>query len=146
MSNVGHGRREIVRAIADQAERLSYYSLFGAPRTAPPSSSLEAARRSHRARGHDAGVLRHRGSEAVESAFKLARQYWKLVGEPERTSSSRWRRAYHGVGYGGLIRQRHALLPPDVRAADAGFFQVETPYLYRNPFTDDPRSWPRPAP
>jgi adenosylmethionine-8-amino-7-oxononanoate aminotransferase len=42
------------------------------------------------------------GSEAVETALKLARQYWKLAGSPQRTKFISLQRAYHGVGYGGL--------------------------------------------
>jgi adenosylmethionine-8-amino-7-oxononanoate aminotransferase len=80
------------------------------------------------------------GSEAVETALKIARQYWKLKGQSQRTKIISLQHAYHGVGYGGLsangtpaYRRMFEPLMPD-------FFRVETPYLYRNPFTQDPAS------
>jgi putrescine aminotransferase len=77
------------------------------------------------------------GSDAVEGALKLARQYWKLRGQGDRTKFISLRQGYHGVNFGGMSvngntgfrRAYEPLLP--------GCFHVETPWLYHNPFTQD---------
>jgi putrescine---pyruvate transaminase len=137
--NVGHGRRDIVRAIADQAEKLSYYSLFGGTTHGPSIELSKLLVELTAPEGMTQVFFATGGSEAVESAFKLARQYWKLVGEPERTKFISLRRAYHGVGYGGLSANGTPSFRRMFEPLMPGFFQVETPYLYRNPFTDDPK-------
>ncbi len=136
--NVGHGRREIIEAITEQLNRLQYYSLFGGtthPRAIELSKLLVEMTSNE---GMTRVFFSTGGSEAVETALKLARQYWKLAGSPQRTKFISLQRAYHGVGYGGLsangvpaFRRMFEPLMPD-------FFRVETPYLYRNPFTNDP--------
>jgi adenosylmethionine-8-amino-7-oxononanoate aminotransferase len=77
------------------------------------------------------------GSEANEAAIKLARQYWRLVGEPTRTKIISLRRAYHGVTLGALSAGGVAAYKEQFEPLLSGFFQVETPYAYRNPFTSD---------
>ena len=137
--NVGHGRREIVDAIVGQVERLQYYSLFGGTTHGP---SIELSKLLCDLTAHE-GMTRTffatGGSEAIESALKIARQYWKLTGEPERFKFISLRRGYHGVGYGGLSANGTPAFRRMYEPLMPGFYQVETPYLYRNPFTDDPK-------
>jgi adenosylmethionine-8-amino-7-oxononanoate aminotransferase len=94
VANVGHGVREIPEAMARQAERLAYVS--GAVFTSDPVEALaaEVARRS-------SGDLElvyplASGSEAVEAALKLARQYWVERGEPARRKIVALSPGYHG--------------------------------------------------
>ena len=78
------------------------------------------------------------GSDAIEGALKIARQHWKLAGKPEKTKFFSLKYAYHGVHFGGVSvsggipwrRSYEPLLP--------GCFQIDSPYLYRNPWTEDP--------
>ena len=77
------------------------------------------------------------GSDANETALKLARQYWKLVGEPDRVKIISLKYAYHGVHYGVLSANgnppfRHAYEP-----LMPNFFQIETPFWFRSPFPAD---------
>lgn len=101
--NVGYGRAEIVDAAAAQMRRLPAYSHYG-DLTSRPTTEL-AERISAIAPMDDAVVFfTSGGGESVETAVKLVRRYWSLVGQPERTVVVSRERAYHGLaGYGTSI-------------------------------------------
>ncbi len=97
---VGHGRTELAEAAAKQASELAYFPLWSYAHQ--PAVEL-ADRLAALAPGDINRVFfTTGGSEAVESAWKLARQYFKLVGKPEKTKviSRNW--AYHGTTFGAL--------------------------------------------
>src|SRR5262249_24381331 len=82
VSQVGHGRAEIAEAGARQASELAYFPLWS---YAQPKAIELAARLAEMAPGDLNRVFfTTSGSEAVESAWKLAKQYFKLTGEPGR--------------------------------------------------------------
>lgn len=101
--NAGHGRQEIVDAAAEQMRRLEAYSTFGDFTNAP------AERLAHRlaelAPMDGAKVfLTSGGGEAIDTAAKLARQYWVQRGAPERTRLLSRGQAYHGTnGFGTAL-------------------------------------------
>jgi putrescine---pyruvate transaminase len=115
--NVGHGRTEIADAARTQMAELASYSTFG-DLTNPPTEAL-ADRVAQLAPTPDAKVfLTSGGSDSIDTATKIVRRYWSLVGEPERTVLIRRQHAYHGMhaagtslagipanleGYGGLL-------------------------------------------
>jgi len=78
------------------------------------------------------------GSDSTETAFKLARQYWKLSGKPEKTKMFSLKLGYHGVHFGGMSASGNTMWRRAYEPLMPGFFQIEAPYLYRNPWTDDP--------
>jgi putrescine---pyruvate transaminase len=98
--NVGHGRREIADAAAAQMTALASYSTFGDNATAP---TIELAERI----AHLSGVpgakvfFTSGGSDAVDTAVKLVRRYWSLVGQPSRQWIITRDRAYHGMHMAG---------------------------------------------
>jgi putrescine---pyruvate transaminase len=102
--NVGHGRPEIARAITRQLERIESFHTFDVYANEP---ALELAERiSAIAPMPDARVFLTPGggSDAVDSACKLARRYWSAVGRPEKTVIVARRHAYHGMnGYGTSV-------------------------------------------
>jgi adenosylmethionine-8-amino-7-oxononanoate aminotransferase len=111
--NVGHGRASVAHAVAEQLRTLAAYSCFD-PFTNPQADAL-AERLVALAPMPDARVfLTGSGSEAVDSAIKLARVAQVQAGHPERTMVISRTFAYHGVTYGGLSAQG---LPPN----QAGF-------------------------
>ena len=97
--NAGHAREPIVRAIAEQAATLDYAPGFqmGHP------LAFELARRVATLTPDDLNrvFFTNSGSEAVDTALKIALAYWKARGEPERVRFVGRRRGYHGVGFGG---------------------------------------------
>ncbi len=131
--NVGHGRREIVAAAAAQMERLAFApSFFGL-------SNVPAIQLGHRlAELTPPGLKRFfytcGGSESNETAFKIARAYWRLRGRPEKYKIIARERAYHGPSYGALsatgLPQFHQYYGPLV----PGFLHVMMPDPYRGTY------------
>lgn len=78
------------------------------------------------------------GSDAAETAFKLARQYWKLSSAPEKARIISLRHGYHGLHFGGMSAGGNEIWHRTYGPVLAGFYQVESPYLYRNPWTANP--------
>jgi len=98
--NVGYGRAEIAEAAAAQMRRLAAYSTFGDLANRP---ALELAERvAGLAPMADPMVfLTSGGSDSIDTAAKLARRYWQLVGRPDRTLFVTRERAYHGMHIAG---------------------------------------------
>lgn len=97
---VGHGRRELAEAAAQQASKLAFYPIW--THTHPPAAQL-AKRIAGLAPGDlDLVFFTTGGGEAVESAWKLAHQYFSLLGQPERTKVIARRNGYHGTTLGAL--------------------------------------------
>jgi adenosylmethionine-8-amino-7-oxononanoate aminotransferase len=97
---VGHGRAELAAAAARQAEELAFFPLWS---YAHPSAIHLAERLAHEAPGDLNRVFfTTGGAEAVESAWKLAKQYFKITGKPEKTKVISRAIAYHGTTQGAL--------------------------------------------
>jgi adenosylmethionine-8-amino-7-oxononanoate aminotransferase len=98
--NIGHGRADIAQAGADQAKELGFFTNWSYAH--PPAIQL-AARVASLAPGDLNRVFfTSGGSEAVESALKLARQYHKLAGKPNKYKVVAREIAYHGTSMGAL--------------------------------------------
>ncbi len=96
----GHGRTELAEAAAKQASELAYFPLWSYAHQ--PAVEL-ADKLAELAPGDINRVFfTTGGSEAVESAWKLARQYFKLIGMPEKTKVLSRNLAYHGTTFGAL--------------------------------------------
>jgi adenosylmethionine-8-amino-7-oxononanoate aminotransferase len=101
---VGHGRREIAEVVADQISAIAAYSCFD-PFTNAPADAL-AARIAELSPVPDARIFfAGSGSEAVDSAMKLARLAHVQAGHPERRLIISRVRGYHGTNYGGTSAQ-----------------------------------------
>ena len=101
---VGHGRAEIIDAVADQMRRLDAYNTF-APFTNPPADEV-AAMVVERSPHPDGRVfLCCSGSEAVDTALKIARLWHRLRGDNERQTVIRRTNGYHGTNFGGTTAQ-----------------------------------------
>jgi len=97
---VGHGRVELAEAAAKQASKLAYFPQWGYAHT----PGVELAQRLASLTPGDLNrvFFTTGGSEAVEAAWKLARQYFKLTGEPSRYKVISRNIAYHGTTLGAL--------------------------------------------
>ncbi len=134
-SQIGHGRTELAEAGAKQAETLAYFPLW----TYAHPRAIELA---ERVAGYAPGDLNRvffttGGSEAVESAWKLARQYFRLTGQPQRTKVISRYIAYHGTTMGALsitgvpdLRTPfEPLVPGAVKVPNTNFYRAE---VYRD--------------
>jgi adenosylmethionine-8-amino-7-oxononanoate aminotransferase len=126
---VGHGRRALADAAAAQASTLAYYPIWAA---AHPAAIELAARLAALAPGDLNRVFfTTGGSEAVESAWKLARAYFKAIGQPQRTKVVARNLAYHGTTMGALaitglpgIKEQFApVMPGTAHAANTNRFR-----------------------
>ncbi|MFI8634029.1 aspartate aminotransferase family protein [Microbacterium sp. NPDC077663] len=96
----GHGRARLAQAAARQAEELAFFPIWS---YAHPSAIELADRLAHLAPGDLNRVFFSTGGgEAVETAFKLAKQYWRLQGKPTKHKVISRFIAYHGTPQGAL--------------------------------------------
>jgi adenosylmethionine-8-amino-7-oxononanoate aminotransferase len=138
-ANVGYGRREIADAVAEQLVQLHGYSSFGAYTT---EATLRVADRltSMSPMPNSVVYLASGGSDAIDTAAKLARRYWDVVGKPNKTLLVSREHSYHGMhtmgtslvgmpamrnGYGGEPFVNEVIRVPalDVEAVEKVFEQ-----------------------
>ncbi|MEZ5500227.1 MAG: aminotransferase class III-fold pyridoxal phosphate-dependent enzyme [Steroidobacteraceae bacterium] len=136
--NVGHNRTEVKDAIKQQLDTLEYFQLFDGvshPRVVEMAElvlDFTAEERMRRV------VFNSGGSDAIETALKLARQYHRLAGQPERTKFIALKQGYHGTHFGGASVNGNSVFRRNYEPLLPGCFHVDSPWLYRNPWTDDP--------
>jgi adenosylmethionine-8-amino-7-oxononanoate aminotransferase len=130
VSMVGHGRTEIADAAAKQAKELAYFPLwsYAHPR------AIELAERIASLTPGDLNrvFFTTGGSEAVESAWKLARQYFAAIGQPGRYKVISRDIAYHGTTMGALSitglpaikAPFEPLVPGSVRVPNTNFYRA----------------------
>jgi len=137
-ANLGFGRREIRDAIVAQLDELPFYNTF---RGANHPRAIELSQRLVNLMEPDGVGAVHfssGGSDAVDSALKLARQYWKVLGQRDRTKFISLRQGYHGVHFGGASVNGNTPFRRAYEPLLPGCFHVDTPWVYRNPYTQDP--------
>lgn len=98
--NAGHNRDEIVSAIQAQAQDLDFAPAF---QFGHPQGFAAAARIAQLAPGDLEHVFFcNSGSEAIDTALKIALAYWNVSGQGQKTRLIGRERGYHGVGFGGI--------------------------------------------
>ncbi|GAB3666001.1 aspartate aminotransferase family protein [Nocardioides korecus] len=132
----GHGRTELAEAAAKQAAELAFFPLWS---YAHPTAIDLAARVASYAPGDLNRVFfTTGGGEAVESAWKLAKQYFKLTGKPTKHKVISRAIAYHGTPQGalsitglpGMKAPFEPLVPSTFRVPNTNFYRSdETSYL-----------------
>ncbi|HMD11312.1 MAG TPA: aminotransferase class III-fold pyridoxal phosphate-dependent enzyme [Marmoricola sp.] len=132
----GHGRTELAEAAAKQAAELAFFPLWS---YAHPGAIDLAARLADYAPGDLNRVFfTTGGGEAVESAWKLAKQYFKLTGKPTKHKVISRAIAYHGTPQGalsitglpGMKAPFEPLVPSTFRVPNTNFYRAaETSYL-----------------
>ncbi|WP_308367938.1 MULTISPECIES: aspartate aminotransferase family protein [unclassified Microbulbifer] len=99
-SNAGHGRKEIADAVAQQLTALDYSPAF---QFGHPLAFKLARRLADMAPGDLNRVFFcNSGSEAADTALKIARAYWRVAGRPEKNRLVGRAQGYHGVNFGGI--------------------------------------------
>jgi putrescine---pyruvate transaminase len=102
--NVGHGRLEIADAVMAQMKKIAAYHCFD-PFTSEPTEQLSERLALMSPMPDSRVFFTSSGSEAVDSAMKLARIAQVQAGHPERTIIISRARGYHGTAYGGMSAQ-----------------------------------------
>src|SRR4051812_33077707 len=128
-SNIGHGRQEVGQAGADQAGELEFVTNWS---YAHPQAITLAARIADLAPGDLNRVFfTSGGSEAVESAIKLSRQFHKLNGKPLKTKIIARDTAYHGTTLGALSATGITSLRQPFEPLTPGVSHVPNTNMYR---------------
>jgi adenosylmethionine-8-amino-7-oxononanoate aminotransferase len=134
--NSGHGRAELAEAAAEQVKELGFYTNWSYAH--PPAIEL-AARLAQLAPGDLNRVFfTSGGSEAVESAWKLARAYHRMRGEGTRTKLIARELAYHGTSLGALAATGLTALRAPFEPLAPGGCHVSNTNSYRWPAGRDP--------
>ncbi|MCV7193373.1 aspartate aminotransferase family protein [Mycolicibacterium brumae] len=138
---VGHGRAELAEAAAKQAETLPFFPLWSY--ATPPAIEL-----AERLAGYAPGDLNRvffttGGGEAVESAWKLAKQFFKLTGKPGKHKVISRAVAYHGTPQGALAITGLPAFKAPFEPLTPGGFRVPNTNIYRAPapYDTDPKAW-----
>lgn len=139
--NAGHGRAELAEAMAKQAEKLAFMPLWSYAHE--PAIDL-----AERLAGYAPGDLNRvffttGGGEAVESAFKLAKQHFKLKGKPGKTKVISRALAYHGTPQGALAITSLPDMKTPFEPLVPGTFRVPNTNFYRAPemFADNEKDF-----
>jgi putrescine aminotransferase len=128
--NLGHGREDLIEAATRQMSELPYVSTFGGV-SSPPAIEL-AERIADLAPGNLDGVFFvSGGSEANETAIKLARRHWIRDGQPSKSIVIAHDRGYHGLSGVTTTATRLPAYHGDFGGEAADVIEVSAPYTYR---------------
>ena len=131
VSQIGHGRADVAEAGARQGSELAYFPLWS---YAHPRAVELAERLASYAPGDLKRVFfTTSGSEAVESAWKLAKQYFRLTGQPSRYKVLSRYIAYHGTSHGALAITGLPDIKIPFEPLPAGGVRVPNTNFYRAP-------------
>jgi len=128
--NVGYGREELAKAAYDQMKALPYF-----PMTQSHIPAIELGEKLNEWLDDEYVIFfSNSGSEANETAFKMARQYHQQKGESSRHKFISRYRAYHGNTMGALAATGQAQRKYRYEPLAQGFLHVTPPDMYRSPY------------
>ena len=133
-SNLGHSCRPVRDAIVAQLDELPFFNTFRGT-THPRAIELSARVVDMMAADGVAAVMfSNGGSDAVEGALKIARQFHKLRGQKDRTKFIALKQGYHGVHFGGMSVNGNTNFRRAYEPLLPGCFHLDSPWAYRNPW------------
>lgn len=128
--NLGHGREDLIEAAERQLRKLPYASTFGGV-SSPPAIELAERIASLAPAGLSGVFFVSGGSEANETAIKLARRHWVRRGESEKSIVLAHERGYHGLTGRATTATRLDPYHVDFGIQAPDFIEVPAPYTYR---------------
>jgi putrescine---pyruvate transaminase len=132
--NLGYSCEPVKKAIRDQLDQLPYYSTFRGTTNAPLIELSYELAEFFKPDGMTRSFFTSGGSDSIESALRLARQYHKLKGQPERTKFFALKKGYHGTHFGGASINGNSNFRRAYEPLLPGVFHLPAPWDYRNPF------------
>ena len=134
--NLGFSCQPVKDAIARQLEVLPYYSTFRGTTNDAVIELSEELRAFYEPDGLTRAFYTSGGSDSVETALRLARQYHKIRGDEGRTKYLSLKKGYHGTHTGGASVNGNANFRTQYEPLLPGCFHIPAPYTYRNPFNE----------
>jgi adenosylmethionine-8-amino-7-oxononanoate aminotransferase len=134
--NLGYSCQPVKDAITGQLDRLPYYSTFRGTTNDCVIELAEELRAFFAPDGLTRAFFTSGGSDSVETALRLSRQYHKIRGEAGRTKFLSLKKGYHGTHMGGASVNGNANFRTQYEPLLPGCFHIPAPYTYRNPFNE----------
>lgn len=134
--NLGYSCEPVKKAITDQLSKLAYYSAFRGTSTGPAIELSHMLSEWFAPDGMTRAFFTSGGSDSVETALRLARQYHKIRGERDRVKFLSLKKGYHGTHFGGASVNGNQNFRRNYEPLMPGCFQLPAPYTYRNPFNE----------
>jgi adenosylmethionine-8-amino-7-oxononanoate aminotransferase len=134
--NLGFSCQPVKDAITAQLDRLPYYSIFRGTSNDAVIELGEVLRDFFAEDGLTRAFYTSGGSDSVEIALRLARQYHKVRGEGGRVKYLSLKKGYHGTHTLGASVNGNANFRTQYEPLMSGCFHIPAPYTYRNPFNE----------
>jgi len=134
--NLGFSCEPVKKAMADQLQQLPYYSSFRGTTTEPTLQLAHEVLEWTKPEGMARAFFTSGGSDSVETALRLSRQFHKLRGHAGRTKFISLRGSYHGTHFGGASLTGNAMFRNAYEPLLPGCFQVAGIDTYRNEFDE----------
>ncbi|MEM7683411.1 MAG: aminotransferase class III-fold pyridoxal phosphate-dependent enzyme [Pseudomonadota bacterium] len=131
--NLGYSCDPIKAAIREQLKTLPYYSAFAGTSNDPAIELSWELRQWFAAEGMGRAFFTSGGSDSVETALRLARQYHKIKGAPGRTKFLSLKKGYHGTHFGGASVNGNNRFRTSYEPLLTGCHHLPAPYPYRDP-------------
>jgi adenosylmethionine-8-amino-7-oxononanoate aminotransferase len=142
VSQLGHGREDLAQVAADQAKKLAFMPLWSYAH--PAAIELAEKIASHAPGSLNRVFFTSGGGESVESAWKLAKNYFKVTGKPLKHKVISRAIAYHGTTQGALSITGLPSLKQQFEPLVPSTFRVPNTNIYRAPIhADDPEAFGR---
>jgi adenosylmethionine-8-amino-7-oxononanoate aminotransferase len=133
-ANLGYSNNVVKQAISDQLFKLPYYSAFAGTSNAPAIEAAEAVVNFFKEDGMARVFFTSGGSDSVDTAMRMARQYHRLRGQPQRIKYLSLKKGYHGTHFGGASVNGNPRFRTAYEPLLPGCYHLPSPYSYRNPF------------
>ena len=134
--NLGYSCQPIKDAISAQLEKLPYYSIFRGTSNDCVIELAEELRKFFEPDGLTRAFFTSGGSDSVETALRLARQYHKIRGDAGRVKFLSLKKGYHGTHIGGASVNGNANFRTMYEPLLPGCYHTPSPYTYRNQFNE----------
>ncbi len=134
--NLGFSCAPVKEAISRQLDTLPYYSTFRGTTNDALIELSYMLQEFFEPDGLTRAFFTSGGSDSVETALRLSRQYHKVRGEAGRTKFLSLKKGYHGTHFGGASVNGNANFRSAYEPLLAGCHHIPAPYTYRNPFNE----------
>ena len=134
--NLGYSCDPVKEAIKAQLDQLPYYSSFSGTSNDAAIELSFMLQEFFAPEGMGRAFFTSGGSDSVETSLRLARQYHKVRGEPQRTKFLSLKKGYHGTHFGGASVNGNNKFRTAYEPLLPGCRHLPAPYPYRNPFNE----------
>ncbi|MCC6306247.1 MAG: aminotransferase class III-fold pyridoxal phosphate-dependent enzyme [Rhodobacteraceae bacterium] len=136
-ANLGHSAEAVKAAIVRQLAELPYYNTFRSTTNIPVIELSYALKEYFAPEGLTRVFLTSGGSDSVETALRLARQFHRVNGEPERTKFFSLRKGYHGTHFGAASVNGNPNFRRNYEPMLPGCHHLPSPSTYRSEFATE---------